>query len=66
MSESVTSPAATDRAAVTRGNRKGREGYVVSDKMDKTVVVEVEDHVNSCYRSPGIGARRSPVTVFSS
>ena len=31
--------------AVTRGYRKGREGLVVSDKMDKTVVVEVEDHV---------------------
>jgi len=30
---------------VTRGYRKGREGLVVSDKMDKTVVVEVEDHV---------------------
>jgi len=28
-----------------RGYRKAREGYVVSDKMDKTVVVEVEDHV---------------------
>ena len=30
----------------TRGYRKGREGLVVSDKMDKTVVVQVEDHVN--------------------
>src|SRR3954469_20779764 len=29
----------------TRGFRKEREGYVVSDKMDKTVVVEVEDRV---------------------
>lgn len=28
-----------------RANRKTREGYVVSDKMDKTVVVEVEDRV---------------------
>ena len=28
-----------------RGRRKVREGYVVSDKMDKTVVVVVEDHV---------------------
>ena len=35
----------TESAAVTRGYRKGREGLVVSDKMDKTVVVEVEDHV---------------------
>jgi small subunit ribosomal protein S17 len=26
-----------------RGARKGRTGVVVSDKMDKTVVVEVED-----------------------
>jgi small subunit ribosomal protein S17 len=28
-----------------RGRRKVRDGYVVSDKMDKTVVVVVEDHV---------------------
>ena len=26
-----------------RGYRKARRGYVVSDKMDKTIVVEVED-----------------------
>jgi small subunit ribosomal protein S17 len=29
----------------SRGYRKVREGLVVSDKMDKTVVVEVEDRV---------------------
>ena len=28
-----------------RNYRKARQGYVVSDKMDKTVVVEVEDRV---------------------
>ncbi|TCC10777.1 30S ribosomal protein S17 [Kribbella soli] len=28
-----------------RGSRKTREGLVLSDKMDKTVVVEVEDRV---------------------
>ena len=28
-----------------RGYRKARRGYVVSDKMDKTIVVEVEDRV---------------------
>ena len=28
-----------------RNERKVRRGYVVSDKMDKTVVVEVEDRV---------------------
>ena len=33
------------QAAPARGYRKVREGYVVSDKMDKTVVVEVEDRV---------------------
>jgi small subunit ribosomal protein S17 len=27
----------------TRNNRKVREGYVVSDKMNKTIVVELED-----------------------
>ncbi len=35
----------TTRATATRGYRKSREGLVVSDKMDKTVIVEVEDHV---------------------
>ena len=29
----------------TRGKRKVREGLVVSDRMDKTVVVAVEDRV---------------------
>jgi small subunit ribosomal protein S17 len=32
-------------AAETRNRRKVREGLVVSDKMDKTVVVVVEDRV---------------------
>jgi small subunit ribosomal protein S17 len=32
-----------DEAA--RGYRKSRRGYVTSDKMDKTIVVEVEDRV---------------------
>jgi small subunit ribosomal protein S17 len=32
-------------AATSRNTRKVREGLVVSDKMDKTVVVEVEDRV---------------------
>ena len=41
--ETVASTAATDNRA--RNNRKVREGLVVSDKMDKTVVVEVEDRV---------------------
>ena len=36
MSEQVTKE---------RNSRKVREGLVVSDKMDKTVVVEVEDRV---------------------
>jgi small subunit ribosomal protein S17 len=31
--------------AEARPYRKTRRGYVVSDKMDKTVVVEVEDRV---------------------
>ena len=39
MTETTT--ATTD----ARGFRKTREGYVVSDKMDKTVTVEVEDRV---------------------
>jgi small subunit ribosomal protein S17 len=37
----------TEHSATTaaRGRRKVREGYVVSDKMDKTVVVQVTDRV---------------------
>jgi len=34
-----------NQTATTRNTRKVREGLVVSDKMDKTVVVEVEDRV---------------------
>ena len=33
------------RDEAARGYRKVRRGYVVSDKMDKTIVVEVEDRV---------------------
>ncbi len=39
--QSQTAP----QAARPRGERKVREGLVVSDKMDKTVVVELEDRV---------------------
>jgi len=35
----------TTESTEVRGNRKVREGLVVSDKMDKTVVVAVEDRV---------------------
>ncbi|GAA1009554.1 30S ribosomal protein S17 [Streptomyces sp. F-3] len=41
MSESNVTKNETEQ----RGSRKTREGYVVSDKMDKTVVVAVEDRV---------------------
>ena len=41
MSEQVNN----ESAAAERGDRKTRQGYVVSDKMDKTVVVQVEDRV---------------------
>jgi small subunit ribosomal protein S17 len=33
----------TETEKVVRNYRKVREGYVVSDKMDKTIVVELED-----------------------
>ena len=36
---------AAETAELARGYRKTRRGYVTSDKMDKTVVVEVEDRV---------------------
>ncbi|MBM9504775.1 30S ribosomal protein S17 [Actinacidiphila acididurans] len=49
MSESnvtdVTETSTQGDAAEQRGFRKTREGLVVSDKMDKTVVVAVEDRV---------------------
>jgi small subunit ribosomal protein S17 len=45
MSENATNVPVEDAAAAPRANRKTRRGYVVSDKMDKTVVVEVEDRV---------------------
>jgi len=35
----------SEQATEKRGYRKIREGLVVSEKMDKTVVVEVEDRV---------------------
>jgi len=35
----------TTATAEHRAYRKTRRGYVVSDKMDETVVVEVEDRV---------------------
>jgi small subunit ribosomal protein S17 len=43
VSEQSTETTAAD--VVARGQRKTRRGYVVSDKMQKTVVVEVEDRV---------------------
>ncbi|MBA2455279.1 MAG: 30S ribosomal protein S17 [Nocardioidaceae bacterium] len=42
MSEPVTDETSP---ATPRGRRKTREGLVVSNKMDKTVVVTVEDRV---------------------
>ncbi|WP_295700636.1 30S ribosomal protein S17 [Lapillicoccus sp.] len=51
MSDNEISPQDTDVSVSAqdeqsdRKDRKTRQGYVVSDKMDKTVVVEVEDRV---------------------
>ena len=41
----MTEPTDQAQQAETRGRRKVREGIVVSDKMQKTVVVAVEDRV---------------------
>ena len=41
MSDNTTAAA----VEAERNQRKTRRGYVVSDKMDKTVVVELEDRV---------------------
>ena len=45
MSEATNNTQSTGGAAAGRGFRKTREGYVVSDKMTKTVTVEVEDRI---------------------
>jgi small subunit ribosomal protein S17 len=45
MSENTQSAAAADSTDAGRNDRKTRLGLVVSDKMDKTVVVAVEDRV---------------------
>ena len=45
--QAVADQATADQAVVgqARNNRKVREGYVVSDRMDKTIVVRLEDRV---------------------
>ncbi|WP_353952865.1 30S ribosomal protein S17 [Knoellia sp. S7-12] len=45
--ENVTSTQTETKSTESAGRnyRKTRQGYVVSDKMDKTVVIEVEDRV---------------------
>ncbi len=45
MSTTPAEPTEATEATEARGYRKTREGLVVSDKMDKTVVVAVEDRV---------------------
>jgi small subunit ribosomal protein S17 len=45
MTPSQNADESTLTATPVRGFRKTREGYVVSDKMNKTVTVEVEDRV---------------------
>jgi small subunit ribosomal protein S17 len=42
---STENPAKTPATETERNNRKVRVGYVVSDKMQKTIVVELEDRV---------------------
>jgi small subunit ribosomal protein S17 len=44
-SEPVEGSSTSSGHSAERGPRKVREGYVVSDKMDKTVIVAVEDRV---------------------
>jgi small subunit ribosomal protein S17 len=45
VSENVKDETVAEQASNDRKDRKTRQGYVVGDKMDKTVVVEVEDRV---------------------
>ena len=43
MSEEQGTEAVATSTTVPRNDRKVREGYVVSDKMNKTIVVQLED-----------------------
>jgi small subunit ribosomal protein S17 len=43
--ENVTETVSATATAGERGYRKTKRGYVVSDKMEKTIVVQVEDRV---------------------
>jgi small subunit ribosomal protein S17 len=45
MSENIEERGRADAPGAERGRRKVREGFVVSDKMDKTVTVVIEDRV---------------------
>ena len=45
MSEPENTAVSSGPGLAGRGYRKVREGLVVSDKMEKTIVVEVEDRV---------------------
>jgi small subunit ribosomal protein S17 len=45
MTENSTAESKDAVSSTARGRRKTREGLVVSDKMDKTITVEVEDRV---------------------
>ena len=50
--------------STVRNERKVRRGYVTSDKMDKTVVVEIEDRVkHALYGRLCARARRSRFTT---
>ncbi|WP_127842551.1 30S ribosomal protein S17 [Actinomyces wuliandei] len=42
--KTASSGAQAGHASAERNHRKVRRGYVVSDKMDKTIVVLVEEH----------------------
>ena len=51
-------PKHTPRAETTRGRRKTAIGYVVSDKMQKTIVVEVSRRVQHPKYKRIIGKRK--------
>ena len=51
---------ATETNAATRGERKVRQGVVVSDKMDKTVKVAIERQV----RDPLYGKSQRRTSTF--
>jgi ribosomal protein S17 len=54
-----------DSTTTERANRKVREGLVIGDKMDKTIIVEVEDRVKHALYGMFCAGRASSMCTTS-